>query len=165
MSSSYVYSAEDAYSNMPSPSSNPSRSVGNNENENRFHINERSSTLFTNKFTERLVRMSTVRMPNVNPNHGSQNFDSRELVENLEGEPELPNHEREDLIDYIKQTIKKEADLSDLKKEELEKLNDYLFQIPPDFEAAKIHMEAMKARVPINDEDDDLSENLEKLCI
>jgi hypothetical protein len=55
--------------------------------------------------------------------------------------------------------------LSDLKKQELEKLNSYLFQIPPDFEAAKIHMEAMKARVPINEEDDDLSENLEKLCI
>jgi hypothetical protein len=60
--------------------------------------------------------------------------------------------------------LNKEADLSDLKKQELEKLNAYLFRIPPDFEAANIHMEAMKARIPI-DEDDDLSENLEKLCI
>jgi hypothetical protein len=99
-----VYSGEDAYSDMPSPIQ--SRSVGNNDNENRFHMNERSSNLFTNKFTERLVRMSTARMPDVNPNHGSRNFDSSELIENVERELEPSNQEREDLIAYIKQTIK-----------------------------------------------------------
>ena len=104
MSSSYVYSGDDAYSDMPSQIA--SRSVGYNDNENRFHMNERSGNLFTNKFTERLVRMSTAKMPDVNPNHGSQNFDSGEQIDNVDREGEPSNQEREDLIAYIKLTIK-----------------------------------------------------------
>lgn len=55
--------------------------------------------------------------------------------------------------------------MTDLKKQEVERLNNYLFQIPPDFEAAKVHREAMKARVPFDIEECAAEENFEKLCI
>ena len=52
----------------------------------------------------------------------------------------------DNLQEYIKSKIEEKEKISDLKREQMRKVVNYLFCIPPDFEKAKQHGEAQQLR-------------------
>lgn len=56
----------------------------------------------------------------------------------------------DNLQEYIKSKIEEKDKISDLKREQMRKVVNYLFCIPPDFEKAKQHGEAQQLRWATN---------------
>lgn len=71
-------------------------------------------------------------------------------LENIILEPE-PERTYEEVIQHLEDRIRQSRDVGSLQREEDEKLHNYLFKIPPDFEEAKRHGKAMKVRVSQED--------------
>lgn len=77
-------------------------------------------------------------------------------LENIVVEPE-PQKTYEEVVRYLEQKLGQSRDVGSLQREEDQKLRNYLFKIPPDFEEAKRHGKAMKVRVSQQDARGDIS--------